>query len=347
MITQEDYYSLEGYANYSLLKKVATSGNLAFLEPEEKEISWKLQNTFDIGKILERYFLEDRDLSYIRIDNTKNLTATTDILFKSLLAYLKEQGVSSTKELEDSDIINFIKEQGLWDNIKNKDILLERAAPAIEKVNFYLSLKEGDVLAVPEIFDIIKKADDALLDYPEVRKYLYPEEGIEVLTQFPIVIDFDFDSSGLLPSKGLLDRVLIDHKNSVISIVDFKTTESRVEEFMRNFYMHKYYYQIPFYMMLFGEYLAKERPDVLEYAMEGLFVVISKSMPEIPAVYKINAQWFEKAFVGWINKAGYRIKGISELMHEINWYKNIGGTRLSYDLAINDNVIIVEEDWYE
>lgn len=38
------------------------------------------KKTFDIGHIFERYFLEDKDLSYIKVDKTEDLSGHSALL---------------------------------------------------------------------------------------------------------------------------------------------------------------------------------------------------------------------------------------------------------------------------
>jgi hypothetical protein len=109
MISKEEYYNLEGYVNYSLLKGVSNNSNLAFFKSEE--VSDKLRRTFDIGNIMERYFLEDKDLSYIKIDKNKELSGHSAILKDILIAYCKENNISDVTLIPDKDILSLISEK--------------------------------------------------------------------------------------------------------------------------------------------------------------------------------------------------------------------------------------------
>jgi len=338
MIDKIEYYNLEGYVNYTLLKNVAEGNNYAFLP--KKEISERSKKTFDIGHIFERYFLEDKDLSYIKVDKTEDLSGHSALLKDALLNYCRDNSILDAGTIENNIMLEIIKENKLWNNVKDENILLTNASKILEKINFLLSLQENDVIANIGVFDLISKAEEGLKKFPEVYHTLYPIDDVEIYTQLAIVDAKHF----LLPVKGLPDRVYVDHKKKLITIIDFKTMENRVEDFkFKSFYPFKYYYQLPFYTRLFIE----NNRDIIDYQIEMKFVVFSKTTPEIPAVYILKNSWIDKAWEGWTSKTGFKIKGINNLLKEIKWYWELGGTSLSYLLAQNNNVLTIEEDWNE
>lgn len=108
-VSAEEYYNLEGYTNYSLIKSVSENGNNAF-RYLNKESSLTQQKIFDSGHILERYFLEDKDTSYIKIDDSEELTAQSLTLYKAILQYCKDRGYKSTRKISDARLLSLIRE---------------------------------------------------------------------------------------------------------------------------------------------------------------------------------------------------------------------------------------------
>lgn len=339
-MSKDQYYELDGYINYTLIKRVSISANLAFLEKEEEKPKTKLQRVFDLGHIIERYVLEDKDISYIRLDKTPELTGHSLVLFNSLLTYCQEENINSVKELKKEVVESLITELSLWKNIRSKELLSERYEDVLTKLNFYLTLNEDDVVANEDVSSLLVRLDEGIKNFDVIRKIVYPSDPkIEVINQLPIILE-----EGLpLPAKGLLDRVHIDHKKKEIVILDVKSMDGRVENFLTSFFTHKYYYQLPFYYRLFR--LAY--PEFASYTISLKFLALSKTSPDVPALYTMHNDWIDRAWNGWTNKLGYTIKGINQLIDEIKWYKEIGGPALSYELAMNNSELIIKADWNE
>src|SRR5690606_40380902 len=93
---------------------------------------------------------------------------------------------------------------------------------------------EGKTLLTSEEYNIVKNKGEQVRNCTHTREYFNSEyqnsEEKEYHYQFPIVF-----RCGKRECKGLLDLLVIDHKNKTIQIVDLKTTGKSNLSFPKSF----------------------------------------------------------------------------------------------------------------
>ena len=111
-----------------------------------------------------------------------------------------------------------------------------------------------------------KKANELLFNYPET---------FEVHNEFHINWEYPNASSlGDLPCKSLLDRVMIDHTNKKIILVDIKTTAD-VYNFKHSVEEFDYCRQLAYYWLAIHWYFKNElKLDIEEYEHSTYIVAI-------------------------------------------------------------------------
>lgn len=117
--------------------------------------------------------------------------------------------------------------------------------------------------------------------------------------------------------KSKIDRLVIDHMNKVIKIIDLKTSYN-IKMFPSKFEEYKYNEQLTFYWMAVGYMFSKLYPDkkLSEYTKETYIVAISTnpsdSMYLVPVeckVFKIEDKWLETG-----------LENINSTLQEMVWY---------------------------
>jgi hypothetical protein len=113
--------------------------------------------------------------------------------------------------------------------------------------------------------------------------------------------------------KSLIDRIIIDHENKKIRLVDLKTT-SHLAEFKEKFDEYKYYRQLAFYWMAIYWYFKNTLVDknIDEYQKETYIVAIgtNRSIPPVEVkVFEITEPTLNKG-----------LNEIEPLMCELEWH---------------------------
>lgn len=148
-----------------------------------------------------------------------------------------------------------------------------------------------------------KKANELLFNYPEI---------FEVHNEFHINWEYPNASSlGDLPCKSLLDRVMIDHTNKKIILVDIKTTAD-VYNFKHSVEEFDYCRQLAYYWLAIHWYFKNElKLNIEEYEYETYIVAVQSHDGYEVRVFKFNSKAIEERLV----TIDYAIKRIA-------WHKN-------------------------
>jgi hypothetical protein len=119
-----------------------------------------------------------------------------------------------------------------------------------------------------------KKAKELLLtelDSPDVETH----------NEFHINWEYETKFGGTVLCKSLIDRLIIDHKNKVIKLIDIKTTLSN-KDFADSFTKYDYGQQMAFYWMAIFCYFKFElNLDIEEYKSETYIVTIENGSNEV------------------------------------------------------------------
>ena len=90
-----------------------------------------------------------------------------------------------------------------------------------------------------------------------------------------------------IPCKSLLDRLVIDHENKMVQLIDLKTT-SHLSDFKTSFNDFKYYRQLAFYWMAVKWYFKETlKLNINEYELHTFIVAASTSKVTEVKVFKI------------------------------------------------------------
>jgi len=132
-------------------------------------------------------------------------------------------------------------------------------------------------------------------------------EGISELVIFWKYPEID------LQCKSMLDRIVIDHKQKIIRLIDVKTS-SNIGNFNESFENYKYYRQLSFYWMALHYALTKGElkdkvSNIDEYKKETYILALStKEVPEA-RLYEIDENYLNLG-----------LSEIEEIIPKIKWH---------------------------
>lgn len=125
--------------------------------------------------------------------------------------------------------------------------------------------------------NMLKKIKENLDNHKKAAELL-SSAGVEahnefhINWEFPIKIKMD-QQPWMAPCKSLLDRVIFDHCNHKITLIDLKTT-SDVYNFKHSVESFDYYRQITYYIMAITWYMKDQGIDISEYDLEAYIIAI-------------------------------------------------------------------------
>lgn len=218
--------------------------------------------------------------------------------------------------LASEDDILLMSYNSAYSNNKSIDKRIQEAKELVESYQNYIeyfrnkdskkviSFADLNMLkAIKKNMEDHKKANELLFNYPET---------FEVHNEFHINWEYPNASSlGDLPCKSLLDRVMIDHTNKKIILVDIKTTAD-VYNFKHSVEEFDYCRQLAYYWLAIHWYFKNElKLNIEEYEYETYIVAVQSHDGYEVRVFKFNSKAIEERLV----TIDYAIKRIA-------WHKN-------------------------
>ena len=214
------------------------------------------------------------------------------------------------------DDILLMSYETAYNNTKSKEKKIQEAKELVETYQNYIeyfrnkdskkviSFADLNMLkAIKKNMEDHKKANELLFNYPET---------FEVHNEFHINWEYPNASTlGDLPCKSLLDRVMIDHTNKKIILVDIKTTAD-VYNFKHSVEEFDYCRQLAYYWLAIHWYFKNElKLNIEEYEYETYIVAVQSHDGYEVRVFKFNSKAIEERLV----TIDYAIKRIA-------WHKN-------------------------
>jgi hypothetical protein len=279
-MTEKEYYNEKRVSSSSL--KWFEQSPLLFRKMLDKEIEQETKRYFEIGKKIHMKLLEPKeyDKNYIYLDYETPKSENQRKFCEDFITY---------RSKNNKDKLIYAYKTNYSAEKLTDDKIIEKAEELKKQLSKYITyLKKRS-----EVKDILTYTDNNLIttieqvvkDHQAANPLLFLTDvdrmnGVEEFNEK--VIFFNFLD---VECKAMLDRIVIDHKNKVIRLIDIKTT-SNVGEFKHSLEEFKYYRQLAFYWAaVYHEF------KLHDYTKETYIVAIQKG--EIPdcRVFSISKEW--------------------------------------------------------
>ena len=297
-MTEKEYYSEKRVSSSSL--KWFEISPLFFKKMLDKEIEQESKRYFEIGKKIHMKLLEPKEYEknyiYLEFDTPK-----TENQRKFCEDYIKSIGKSAEERLVMAYKQNYSCDKLSEDKIKERGTDLKKE---LSKYITYLRKRSDykDILSYTDN-NLINKCYSLTREHIAASKliFLSDEDRMSNIEEFNEQVVF-FDWMGV-QCKSMIDRLIIDHVNKVIKLVDIKTT-ANLGDFAHSFEEFSYYRQMAFY---WGAILSNWKyPD---YKHETYIVAFQKGdLPEC-RVFSINENWLN-----------WGLNDIEDILPQIKWH---------------------------
>ena len=225
-----------------------------------------------------------------------------------------EAYVSSLELLEDDKKLQAYRSS--YTNTKSSQIALKEASELCNKYESYINyLKQKNDKKVISFADLnlLKTIKKNLEEHKKANELLYNfPNTFEVHNEFHINWEYPYAFEDKeLSCKSLLDRVMIDHENKKIILIDLKTT-SDIYNFQHSVEEFDYYRQLTYYWTALAWYFKNELfLDIDEYEGETYIIAIQSYDGNEVRVFKIDEA-----------ELSNKLKVIDNAIKRIAWHKN-------------------------
>lgn len=160
-------------------------------------------------------------------------------------------------------------------------------------------------------FNGLKLTKENVLLHKKAKELLYNEESpnAEYYNEFHINWEYKTKSGRVLKCKSLLDRLIIDHENKTIKLIDLKTTAD-VNNFSKSFKEYDYAMQMAYYWSAVYWYMTYERKiDVSDWKNETYIIAVRNNTDYSCRVFSVN----DEIILSKTTK-------IEQILSEIDWH---------------------------
>lgn len=212
---------------------------------------------------------------------------------------------------------------------------------------YYKQLREsyGKEVIESTTVDVALAVLNELKSNPFTAEIINAETDSEqdVYTQFPlieecVIIQRDDLEGDEFKLKGLLDKLIVNHKRKQIDIYDLKTAWDNEGEFINNYFKYKYYIQVAVYLYLVMEWKKKQK-GIEDYVVNyPKFVVADSNNYKSPLVYTTGRDNFEQGMRGFTIRGKY-YPGVMRAISDLVWHKKSGIWNISRENYKNKGLV--------
>lgn len=291
--------------SYSRVSSFAKDGPRALVS--RKDIS---SDGLDLGHMTDTLIFEPEKFNerYYIFDGAKP-TASLGTLAEIIL-------LNYTSMPDDDTILKLVKINNLWSRTKDEEKLRKNWDD--ESFRSYLAamFESKGKEVIGSDLRVIAEELAAVLKTHQHSKHLlrdaYKHE--DIYDQFELEFTY-----GKFVFRGIIDRLIINHADKTIQMIDLKTGSPHGLSFMKSFMDFNYYLQEAIYTLGVNHVREKLGLDEEYELLPFLFLYVGKG-DQIPLVYEMTDTWHKAAKNGFTTRSGYKYKGLDELLDDIDWH---------------------------
>ena len=178
--------------------------------------------------------------------------------------------------LEEDDKLILLAYNTAYSNKKSDEVKLKEAKEILDLysnyIEYYANKDSKKVISFADL-TMLKQIKENITNHIKANELLTDKPGCESNNEFHINWELQV-GDWLAPCKSLLDRVIFDHINQKIILIDLKTT-SDVYNFKHSVEEFQYYRQLCYYLMAISWYMYKDQNiDISNYDTEVYIIAI-------------------------------------------------------------------------
>lgn len=301
----KEYYNIKRVSNSSLSWFQVSPKYFKLMI--DKEIEEDNKFIYEKGEIVHNFILEPKEFekNYVFLD----VESPKSQQQKDFCDHVARYKTKNKSEL----LLRSYKD--VYVSKESDEILLEKAKKLEDQFKNYIksiklsTIKKSLPKSMKNKLDEIK---NKLSEHKIANKLLYNEmqytfgntEKLEIYNEFPIYWIYPNN----VECKSMLDRIIFDHENKIIKLIDLKTTSS-YKDFNEKFFDYKYFRQMAFYWLAINWHLKQQGKSLDDYEKETYIIVINMKEPTEIKVYNIKEHTLTLG-----------LDEIEEIMRELKWH---------------------------
>ena len=254
---EEKFFSEKKYLSYSALTRLMFSPTLYYKHYvlEEKE-DIETQSMKE-GRLIHCLLLQPEnfnkmyEIAFDKLPSTNSKTVI-DYIYQ---CYLIENDDNKTMEDFKDNILNKLIEMNLHQSLKTDESRLAKIIEPQENIDYFNFLKRstGKEIITQQLYNYALGIVDNIIKNDTITKHIGSNIlNFDSLTETfnELYLEADIPELEMFGLKGILDNLTIDHKNKIIKINDFKTSNKSINDFLETIEYYNYWLQVVIYYLL-------------------------------------------------------------------------------------------------
>ena len=336
MLEENPYYDIKAISNSSLSKINSTqSGHpkkyKAFMNGEEEKL-----NTLSLerGKLLHKW-VENSDafeVSEIEAPSEMGIIWVKEVL---RLEELNKDIIITEENLDSifNKLILIAKDKlDIYNNIKKEFTIIEKFKKELLEYYTFLKYPSNKIALTKTTKNILFNCYQSLYTHPIANSLLFEQlEEVQVFNEQAIYFQIEN-----VNCKSLLDRVIINHNNKTVKIIDLKTTSKPIANYPNEFAYYHTYRQLALYGKAIIELLKQlEYKDIEDYEISYHIVAVETIGQFTTQVFDIDIEWINKGIAEYL-----------ELIRLVQWHTSTNCWELTKDEYFGSNILKYDEFKY-
>lgn len=269
-------------------------------EREDEFKKYLIEGTLIHYLVLDHQGFDDKFIVMSDSLPSANNMSIAEEIFELYKQQVKQDPANENLEFFDykDEVLASLKTRDLWQSIKEDD---KRAAkiiePKTEEYFKFLKNKQGRTIIDSEMLDRCTRRAEIVKTDKKMRELLGMDlnaDGVNYGVYNEIELEMEKEDHLPFGFKGIIDNMVVNVKEKLIVINDFKTTSKSLVEFPESVEYWNYWLQATMYIKLATNFLSKFIDDT--WRVEFNFVVFDKydQLYAFPVSHESLVKWLDR-----------------------------------------------------
>lgn len=316
-MTEKEYYSEQRTSSSSL--KWFEVSPMFYKKMLNKELEQESKRYFEIGKKIHMRILEPKefDKAYIYLEYD---TPKSENQRKFCEDYITTRGTA------DARLRYAYKNNYACDKLTDEKIL-EKALELKKDLSKYITYlkKRAEVKDVLTYTDnkLIEACHASAIDHIAASKLLTVDPLSNIIEYNEQVVFFEYNG---VKCKSMIDRLVIDHDNKVVKLIDLKTTAS-ISNFKHSFEEFSYHRQMAFYWIAIYAFCKENNIDISTYSKETYIIAFQKGELVECRIFDVKEEYLNTG-----------LQEIDVILSQIKWHEDNNQWEHTQDYYNNNGI---------
>ena len=261
-LLEAEYFAKDIKLSYSSLNKLMNAPSIFYKEYILKDRKDSIAKYLLEGTLIHYLVLDglDFDSKFIIMPDSLPSENSVSIIRDVYKIYQEDDNAGATLDDYSPAVLQILADKNLHSRIKDDTKRIAKVIDQNGRDYFeFLKKQNGRTIIDSKLLDKCTKRAEIIKDNDKIREVLGLDlihDGTKIGVYNEIELDGPCDMTDLFELKGILDNLVVDVVNKVVTINDFKTTSRMLEKFKDSVDNYRYWLQACIYMKLVRHFLS-------------------------------------------------------------------------------------------